>query len=868
MFGSPRRHDFALPRVVAKKPRISPRADSRRGWSLGDVSLAAWTIGVALILVTVLLGGRHPVGRLGALVAVVAVTFVVLFASRGNRWRFCGAEWLFLLATQLVMLQLVPLPEGLLAALRPEFEALLPSLGASPTGLPAWRMISVAPQQTREALAMWLAYGALFFAVHHWLVHFRAAAQLLRIVSWSTAGLAVVGLAQYFFDNGRFLWIYDNPSRPSGGAVMGPFQNRNHFAHMMALGIGPLIYLACGNGTLSQKWERCAASAGLAVVGLASLLSYSRGGIAAVVLSTIATALLMPRNTARKWSFWIPPAVIVGWIGLALAINGGGRVLERLGSLSSGALQAVSSERGMLWQAMGRAIQTSPWVGYGAASHSEVYPSFLDRSTENNFTHGESGYLPLQLENGALATLLLLLFVLLGARWWRRGWRSGGLTEKRILAAVAGPLVASLAHSLADFVWYIPACFATTLVLLACVSSLAQRPADSASPLPGQRSPLGGPLPWDLASLARAATASAVFAWCFITLLPAARAASYWDAYRRLARSEANPEAMPDKVSHAHWLLQQAAARNPHDGVVQTRLAQLSVALAEADSDSPISSLAVLQESWLQDRRRDALQIWRMLPLQDRQLLRQAADHAAQAMLETPLQASPYVTAAETCFLIRENLPDAAALLECALRLRPHSGSIALRSGVVQARAGDVQACIASWRHGFNADRAERAATLRALSQRLPPSLVVGLLQPDPEGLRDIRWFYESTGDTAALRELAPVLADGIARVGRSQQDADSQCKGLLEATAFAQQYGLTDRAIRYAEDAIRSEPSHYDAHRLLVDLYRQQDRIADAEAHVQWCLRRRRDPQLQAIQTELVRLRLVSRPAAANGRK
>ncbi|WP_164100401.1 O-antigen ligase family protein [Candidatus Laterigemmans baculatus] len=827
----------------------------------------AWTIGLALLTATLLLGGRHPVGRLGVVVAVVAVTLVVALAARGNRWRFCGAEWLFLLATQLVTLQLVPLPAGLLARVRPEFERLLPSLATHADGLRTWQLISVAPQHTREALAMWLAYGALFFAVHHWLVYSRAAGHLLRIVGWSTLVLAAVGLAQYFFDNGRFLWLYDNPSRPSGGAVMGPFQNRNHFAHMMALGIGPLIYLALGNPPFAQKWERGTAAAGLALVGLASLLSYSRGGIAVVALSAVLSGLLMPRPAGRKWMGGIPAALIsaaliIAWIGVALAINGGGRVVERLGTLSSGSLESISSQRWMLWQAMGRAIEASPLVGYGAASHSEVYPSFLEQGTENRYTHGESGYLPLQLENGLLGSLLLLLLVVLGIGWLRRGWRSGGVAERRILAAIAGPLAASLAHSTMDFVWYIPACLATTLVLLACASSLSRLSAEGerrSSESPAEECPAGV---WNFSSLGRVGLGFAVLGWCFITLLPAAKAAFYWDAYRRIVRTESDSEVAADKLAHAHWLLQQAAVRNPADGVVHTRLAQLSVAMAEASSGSgaPISSLALLQEAWLQGRHEQAAEIWRTLPLEARQRLLEADAHVARAIAETPLQGSAYVTAAEIAFLGHDRLPAADVLLEHARRLRPHSGSIALRSGVVQARAGDVQACIASWRYGFQADRSERHATLKLLSDRLPAGLLVTLLQPDPEGLRDIRWHFESTGNTTALRALAPDLTEGIARVARARQEIDRQREGLLEASRFAGQYGLPARAIELAEEAIRIAPGHYEAHRLLVDLYRQQNRMAEAEAEVQWCLRRRRDPQLEAIQTELVRLRLASR--------
>ena len=54
--------------------------------------------------------------------------------------------------------------------------------------------------------------------------------------------MASFALVQHFVSNGKFLWVYEHPFRNSYDPVKGSFINRNHFTHMLALGIGPLIF--------------------------------------------------------------------------------------------------------------------------------------------------------------------------------------------------------------------------------------------------------------------------------------------------------------------------------------------------------------------------------------------------------------------------------------------------------------------------------------------------------------------------------------------------------------------------------------------------------------------------------------------------
>ena len=115
--------------------------------------------------------------------------------------------------------------------------------------------------------------------------------------------LAVVGVAQYLFGNGKFLWIYQHPYRDTFDAVQGPFIDKNHFAHLLALGVtaidldtaaspaeprtrrGRLLWwfgvgkksvgpgqLSVGAGRRAVRWLDDASRGGIVVMAIAVLL--------------------------------------------------------------------------------------------------------------------------------------------------------------------------------------------------------------------------------------------------------------------------------------------------------------------------------------------------------------------------------------------------------------------------------------------------------------------------------------------------------------------------------------------------------------------------------------------------------------------
>ena len=149
-----------------------------------------------------------------------------------RRWVRTPADWIVPAGIALIALQWIPLPTAVLAAVAPKTAAYLPmwaSAGDTAGRMGSWNRISLVPQATLAGLAIFVAYGLLFFIV---VQRVKSLADILRILRWialSAVVMAGFGLLQYLLSNGKFLWIYQHPFRTTSVYVNGSFINRNHF---------------------------------------------------------------------------------------------------------------------------------------------------------------------------------------------------------------------------------------------------------------------------------------------------------------------------------------------------------------------------------------------------------------------------------------------------------------------------------------------------------------------------------------------------------------------------------------------------------------------------------------------------------------
>jgi len=533
---------------------------------LVDVGLAS-----VLFVAPLFMGGRYDIGRLAYVVAVcfAAICWAVRQCVISDaRWRWSGAEVILAAGLLLILLQLTPLPQWLLLTLSPEIGELLPlwTSNAEPgTHLGTWSQLTMTPQATRGGLVTFLAHAMLFLVVVQRIRNFADIERLMRWLAMAAIGMALLGLAQFLFSNGKFLWFYEHPSRDTFRVVKGTFQNQNHFAHFLALGIGPLIWWlqrqwtrdgrakpAFGTGASKPartELSRHGLCIGLGLVAFAGLLTFSRGGVIAMfTVGVVCVGLFVWKGMLGKKSMIAIAGLSALMLG-ALAIHGYEPLAKKLATLrDSQSLEELSHGRKMLWGADLTAIPKFALAGTGAGSHRQVYRTYLDEHFNVDFTHAESGYIHILLENGFLGLILMLCAVGLVFYWCirtlvagqkggeksrvkSRESRAGGRPAREngnrpaehsttaevsgnqafaCAAALLAGLVASMIHSFGDFVWYIPACMSLTIITAACICRLYQMSATSRDAQRTQSHMTTGPTRTQAAKLATFAVLSKV----------------------------------------------------------------------------------------------------------------------------------------------------------------------------------------------------------------------------------------------------------------------------------------------------------------------------------------------------------------------
>ena len=389
-----------------------------------------------------------------------------------------------------VCLQLVELPIEVIHSLSPFAAEYFQSAGH--VGV---NRISLTPGLTKSGLVLLVGYVTFFTTMLHVLRDRAVIDTVLRYVALSAVMMAVIGIAQMIAGNGEFLWVFKHPLRSANGAAKGTFTNQNHFAHFLALGVGPLIWCWLNSGLhegtnvrgrvsnrgfgvrrdtdVIQMWM----AVGIGVVALAGILSMSRGGIAALLVAfciSLFAAGSQPAKVLRGCMSWgvffrlLVPIILLTIVGVTAF---GTEILEaRWARLSQAqSFQDLSEGRYLLWAALWKAV---PWfwpLGSGVGSHAEVYPTWLEEDFGKRFSHAESGYLQVLIETGIFGLLLVGLAIFLVASWFFRVWRAGNSKDRQRSAVLMSGLVVSSLHSVADFVWYIPACMVLTLILAACL---------------------------------------------------------------------------------------------------------------------------------------------------------------------------------------------------------------------------------------------------------------------------------------------------------------------------------------------------------------------------------------------------------------
>jgi O-antigen ligase/tetratricopeptide (TPR) repeat protein len=707
------------------------------------------------LLVPVLMGGRHAVGQL---------VLTVLAVSAGSAWalRQClreDAAWRPTLATPLlvagltlVVLQVMPLPPGLLAWLAPgnaDLLSLWKADGAAPAGFGRWPFISLTPAETQAGLVLLLDYVLLFYVAVQRILQIEDVERLLRWCALATVGMAALAIVQLLAGNGKFLWFYQHPTSGTADVAKGCFANRNHFAQFLALGIGPLIWWLqdAASRVRSRRGPRDpSASPGkdlttyllalaLGIVLFAGLLSLSRGGTVVILLAVAITTVGCYRAHAVSGRFVAVLGGIGLLIGVSLTIFGLEHVSDRLDDLSSGSLERMDHESGRrtIWMAAARAIPHHLLIGAGVGSFAEVYPLYTNIPLDDNnkFTHAENSYLQVGVETGALGLALVVAGLLLCAWWCVGGLQPSNPQRVRVCAAaIAGSIAATAAHACVDFIWYVPACVAITSILAACAmcvnqqsqkeratnkeersasptrrsqsrgessvfseGSLARLPSFQAASPVTRSSPLLARCGWSAAAVAILGLGG----WMIANRVGPAAAQPSWDDYL-VAWYSVPRSAFNDKDVQLQWVgwLENALRWEPthlqaHLALAECHRRLFDTLQAEAENQM---SLANIRDAAIQSHfaSHEALAAWLARAIGPHWVhLEHALCRARQAVALSPLQGRGYIYLADLSFLCGGQQAGKRSCIEQALNVRPFDGEVLYAAGREALLAGDAR---------------------------------------------------------------------------------------------------------------------------------------------------------------------------------
>jgi O-antigen ligase/tetratricopeptide (TPR) repeat protein len=858
---------------------------------LVDAGLAATICAAPFVF-----GGRHDLGRL-VFVTLVALTSIAWFTRQcllsQATWSRSWAFVLLLVATAFVGLQLAPLPADWLARLAPRTAELLPvwTTTASPLSLGSWATLSLTPHETTLALATLASYVLLFTVVCQRIETTRDVERLLNSIAVAAVLMAAFGLVQFFASNGNIFWFYVHPFRTTDRSAMGSFMNRNHFASFLVLGVGPLVrWLVAtvrvpnshggrrGQQPTAISWLRPALLvAGLIVVLLAILLSFSRGGALALAAATLVVSVIYWRWKLIDGKYLAGlTAVALLMLGL-LSIYGYDQIANRLDDFVSGTVESLDAGEGRrrVWVANVEAIEHGGLFGSGAGSHLAVCPVYLREPTTKYYTHAEDGYLQIATENGWIGVTLLALGLGLIVAWCITCLtRLTDPAQRLCFGAAAAGIAASLVHSVVDFVWYVPACVSVTLVLAVAILRLSQF---AASPATQQKSrPIWPRARW----IECTAVVTLVALWTVYTYVGPGFAAVHWERYQcdiiahsRIFGDASLPTARrpsPSELAMREPLeasierhLQETLRWDPSFARAHLRLAAHYVQRFERQQQAGENVLPPNQI-------RDAAFAARFASLDQQHAwlrrafgpqvdwLFRAEAHARQAIALSPLNGDGYVFLANLGFLNGDAPELVSAYVDQAIRVRPYDGEVAYEAGKEALELDNLEPAMPYFSRCFGTPGPHQLRVVGLLAGRIPASEFIERFHPDWRTLRPIWNAYRQTNRPEDLQALVAYASQVTAR------DADDDnFRPAYLWLAQAQMYtdlGQPEQTLTCLMQAYQCDSHVYEVRRMLGFALKSAERYAEAEPHLRWCLSRRPDDKsLSGAIVEIGKLRVIS---------
>ena len=496
------------------RARRHHRSAQSSGWAVSPETFALFIpVVLAVVLMPLGMGGRHPFGQLflsAAAIAAAGAWLVHSYQTNNAGWQLTIIDFLFAAGLAVAVFQIIPLSTTLICNISPHLSTLLPCWTDGPWTLGQWSTLSLTPGETFVGIGIFVAQIILVGCVFQSIQSNKDIEHILLVIAVATGLMAALGVVQYLTSNGNYLWFYEFAFNDTRSIVKGTFSNRNHYASFLAIGVGSLVWwtfkpeptkrssrAATQESSRSGRRRQRSSSTqitssiqpehrlaiGLVALGIttfAVLLSLSRGGtMSLAVVGLVATGMLLKTGH-------LTPKVAGGCLGVillvvsALTIHGMDRVNARLdtiwtelGGIFSDAEDTNLAGRREVWQAAVETITDFPILGTGIGSHAAVTKAYMPPTDKRIFTHAENSYLNLGVETGLVGFGIVITALIIGFLCCVVVFLKGTSQEQAMAIALTGGLTAGTVHAATDFIWYVPACSTLMMLLGACAVKLA-----------------------------------------------------------------------------------------------------------------------------------------------------------------------------------------------------------------------------------------------------------------------------------------------------------------------------------------------------------------------------------------------------------
>lgn len=396
--------------------------------------MADLALGAAIILAPVAGGSAHPT-MLPVLSALVLVAFgaCLVRAHQDHRLGVPHLALGLLAAGGLTLLQVVPLPHGLLSLLSPRAAGLRDFVE---DGL-ALRPLSYEPGSTAREAAKLLVLALVVIVAHKRARSLGRPDKLVAVVVIAGLASGLVALVHRALGVDRMLGVLDAARSPA--SLFTTFVNPNHAAGFMVM----TALSAAGLALAAKRREHMLGwFAAAAVLAVLSVLGFSRGGLVAMLIGVSLLAWRAGRGAGRRGTLvTVASGVALATVGAVLWRLDG--VLRELAGAPADPLGLAAKLGAMkdAWPMIG-----DHWLlGIGRGAYGSVYPAYKTYPYQYTFTHPENFVVQALSDWGVVVGVAVV--VALGLSIGRRLWRTESLVAVGALAGV----VAVLVQNLADF---------------------------------------------------------------------------------------------------------------------------------------------------------------------------------------------------------------------------------------------------------------------------------------------------------------------------------------------------------------------------------------------------------------------------------